>query len=109
MFLGIINNYLVVAFISQVFETVHSGTINYRDLFIILYCAGKSLITKGRLRGLTGSAVEHGSIAAGFKPRPRYVRRMFHLSLRSITFEGFAAHLAYLVHNSGRKTGTFTP
>ena len=42
-----------------------------------------------------------------FKPRLGYIRRLFHLSLRFMTFGGRSAHLGYLVHRSGRKTGTF--
>jgi len=34
----------------------------------------------------------------------RYIWRLFHLWLRLITFGGQSAHLAYLVHKSGRKT-----
>ena len=51
------------------------------------------------------STVGHKSIAPGFKPWLGYVRRVFHLSLHRITFGGHWAHLAYLVHKSGRKTG----
>ena len=58
------------------------------------------------LHGLTGSAVGHGSIAPGFKSRPGYVRRVFHFSLRLITFGNCLAHLAYLVHKSGLKIAT---
>jgi hypothetical protein len=48
-----------------------------------------SLINQqGRPHVLTGSAVGHRSLAPGFKARPGYVRRVFHLSLRLITFEG---------------------
>jgi len=49
------------------------------------------------LGGLSGSIVGHISISAGFKSRPVYIRRVFHLSLHLIT------HLAYLVHKSGFK------
>ena len=44
--------------------------------------------------GLTGSAVGHRFIAPWFKPQLGYVRRMFHLSLRFITFGVRPAHLA---------------
>ena len=56
----------------------------------------------------TSSAGGHRSIAPGFKLRPGYVRRLFHLSLRLITFGGRSAHLAYHVDNSDRKTATVT-
>ena len=62
----------------------------------------------GRLQRLTGSAVGHRSIVSGLKPLPGYVRRVFHLSVRLIIIGGRSAHLAYLVHKSGRKTATFT-
>ena len=61
-----------------------------------------------RINGLPGSVIGHRSIAPGFKPRTGYTRRVFHLSLRLITFEGRSAHLGYLVHKSDRKTRTFT-
>ena len=63
--------------------------------------------TEELLYRLTGSAVGRISIAPGFKPRLGYFRRVFHLSLRLITFGGRSAHLAYLVQKSGRKTTTF--
>jgi len=52
---------------------------------------------------ITGSAVGYSSIGAGFKPRPDYVRRVFHLWLRLITFWGRSAHLAYRVQKSSLK------
>ena len=61
----------------------------------------------GCLHGLTGSMVNHRSIAPGFKPWPDYVRRVFYLWLCLIIFGGHSAHLAYFVHKSGRKTVTF--
>ena len=33
-----------------------------------------------------------------------YARKLFHLSLRLMTFGGRSAHLAYLVHKSGRNS-----
>ena len=57
----------------------------------------------GHFRGLTDSVVGYRSIAPGFKPLPDFVRRVFHLSLRLITFGGLSAHLAYRVHKSDRK------
>jgi len=59
----------------------------------------------GCLRGLTGSAVGH-IYSTGFKPRPGYTRKLFHLSLRLITVAGLSAHLAYFVHKSGRQAVT---
>ena len=41
-----------------------------------------------------------------FKPRPCSVRRVFHLSLRRLTFGDSSAYLEYNVHKSGRKTST---
>ena len=54
--------------------------------------------------GLTGSAAGHQSIAPRFKPRLAYVGRMFHLSIRLITFGGHSAHLAYPVQKGDRET-----
>ena len=48
------------------------------------------------------------SLTSGFEPRPGYIRRMFHLSLRSITVGGPSSYTAYLVHKSGRKISKFT-
>jgi len=59
-------------------------------------------------KGLPGSAVGHRSVAPGFKPLSRAISAgLFHLSLRPITFAGRSAHLADLVHKSGRKTARF--
>ena len=67
-----------------------------------------TLYYPGRLHVLSCSAVGHKSIAPGFKLCMGYVSRVFHLSLRLITFGGRSAHLAYLVRISGHKTFTFT-
>jgi len=63
-----------------------------------------SLYVVGHLHGLTGSAVGHRSILPGFKPWSGYFRRVFHLSLRSITVGGHSAHLPYLVPKCCSKT-----
>ena len=63
---------------------------------------------KGRHHGLTGSAVGPRSITHGFESWLGYIRRVFHLSLRLVTFRGRPTKLAYLVHKSGRRTATFT-
>ena len=63
--------------------------------------------TTDHLNGLTGSTAGHISIAPRFKSRSGYVRRVFQLSIRSITFVGHWAHLACHVHKSGHKTATF--
>jgi len=63
----------------------------------------------GRLHGLSGGAVGRGAIAPGFKLRPGYVRRVFHLSLRlSLPLEVAQPHLGYNVHKTGRKTAAVT-
>jgi len=77
--------------------------------FIIIYSLSVELtqiISKQRLHGLTDNVAGHRSVVHGFKPRPGYVRRGFHLSLRLINFGGCSAQLAYFVHKSGRKTET---
>jgi len=58
----------------------------------------------GRLRGLTGSALDHRSLPPEFEPRRGHIWRVFHLRLRFVTFRGSSGHLAYYVHKSGRKT-----
>ena len=57
----------------------------------------------GRLRGPVGSALDHRSLPPEFESRRGQIWRVFHLSLRFITFGGRSAHLAYHVHKSGRK------
>jgi len=42
-------------------------------------CSNFSDALQWRFRGRTGSTVGHGSIAPGFKPRPGYIRGVFHL------------------------------
>ena len=66
------------------------------------------LSNRGRLRGLINSAVGHISTAPGFKPRPGYARRVFHLSLRLIILWRSLGPLSYFVHKGGRKTSIFT-
>ena len=52
----------------------------------------------------SGSALDHRSLPPVFESRRGHIWRLFRLSLRLITFGGRSAHLAYLVHKSGRKT-----
>ena len=52
----------------------------------------------------SGSVLDHGSLPP--ESRRGHIWRLFHLWLRSIIFRGRSAHLAYLVHKSGRKTST---
>ena len=63
----------------------------------------------GAPHDLTSSGVCPRSIPPRFKLRTDYVRRVFNLSLRPIFFGNGSAHLAYLVHQSGRKTFTVYP
>jgi len=72
-------------------------------LYIHMHC-----LVLGRLCGLTGIADGHRSIAPGFKPRPGYISRVFHLSLHSIIFRGLSSRLIYFLYKSGRKIATFT-
>ena len=55
--------------------------------------------------GLTSSTIDHRFITPGFKPRPGYVRRVFHISLCLIAFGYSSVHLAHHVYKCGRKTG----
>ena len=48
----------------------------------------------------SGSVLDHRSLP----PVRGHIWRLFRLSLRLIIFRGRSAHLAYLVHKSGRKT-----
>ena len=52
----------------------------------------------------SGSVLDHRSLPPVFASRRGHIWRLFHLWLRLITFVGRAAHLAYHVHKSGRKT-----
>ena len=52
----------------------------------------------------SGSVLDHKSLPPVFESWPGHIWRLFRLSLRFITFRGRSAHLAYLVHKSGRKT-----
>ena len=60
-----------------------------------------------RLYSITDSMLGHRSTTPGFKHWPGYVRRVFHLSLRFITFGRRSANFTYLVQKSGRETATF--
>jgi len=51
---------------------------------------------------LVGSALDHRSLPPEFDSRRGHI--WFHLWFRLITFRDCSAHLAYLVHKSGRKT-----
>jgi len=52
----------------------------------------------------SGSVLDYRSLPPVFKSRHGHIWRLFRLSVRLITFGGRSAHLAYLVHKSGRKT-----
>jgi len=52
----------------------------------------------------SGSMLDHRSLPPMFEYRRGHIWRLFRLWLRLITFGGRSAHLAYLVHKSGRKT-----
>ena len=52
----------------------------------------------------SGSVLDYRSLPPVFESRRGHIWRLFRLSLRLITFGGRSAHLAYLVHKSGRKT-----
>jgi len=52
----------------------------------------------------SGSVLDHRSLPPVFESRRGHIWRSFYLSLRLITFGGRSAHLAYLVHKSGRET-----
>jgi len=52
----------------------------------------------------SGSVLDNISPPPGFKSRRGHIWRMFHLWLRFITLGGSSAHLAYHVHQGGRKT-----
>ena len=57
----------------------------------------------GRLRSLTGSALDHRSLSRKFESRGGHIWRMLH---RFITSSSLSAHLAYHVHKSGRNNQT---
>ena len=55
----------------------------------------------------SGSVLDHRSLPPVIKSRRGHIWRLFRLWLRLSTFGGRSAHLAYLVHKSGRKTTIF--
>jgi len=75
----------------------------YRESCGTVYKWVTLTLLTGYLRGLTGSAVGDISLSPEFKPRPGYVRRVFHLSL---SLGGRSTHLAFHLHNSGHKTAS---
>ena len=52
----------------------------------------------------SSSVLDYRSLPPMFKSRRGHIWRLFRLWLCLITFGGRSAHLAYLVHKSGRKT-----
>ena len=52
----------------------------------------------------SGSVLDYISLPPVFESLRGHMWRVFHLWLRFITFGGRSAHLAYLVHKSGRNT-----
>ena len=54
----------------------------------------------GRLRGLTGSALDHISLPPEFESRRGHIWGVFHLWFRFITFGDRSAHLTYHVHTN---------
>jgi hypothetical protein len=69
----------------------------------ILLNASSSTVVSGRLHGLVGCSLEHRSLPAEFEYWCGHSWRVFHLGL-SFRIGCRSAHLAYLVHQSGRKT-----
>ena len=70
----------------------------FRDLKVVNLVLALLLIPyqfERCLHELIGSVVGHIYIAPGFKLRPSYVRRVFHLSLRLITSGSCSAQLLY--------------
>ena len=53
---------------------------------------------KRRLHGLIGSVLGQRYITRGFKPQSVYIRRVFHLSIRLITYEGRSANRPIHLH-----------
>ena len=52
----------------------------------------------------SGSLLDYKPLPAMFESRHGHIWGLFHLRFHFITFGGNSAHLAYLVHKSGRKT-----
>ena len=70
------------------------------------YCVIRLLLPHGdpsRVRGLTGSALDHRSLPPEFEPRCGHIWRLFHLWGHFITFGDRSVHLTYHVHKSGVK------
>ena len=77
-----------------------------RVSLLICWLCAERLKRENALCDLAHCTIGQISVAPRFKLRPGYIRRVFHLSLRLITFGGRSAHLAYLVHKGGLKTAT---
>ena len=63
-----------------------------------------STTTTGATPWSSSSVLDHRSLPLVFESRRGHSWRLFHLWFRLTTFGGCLAHLAYHVHNSGRKT-----
>jgi len=77
---------------------------NYLIGILSLLRFGNSMNPDGAPPLSNGSVLDHTSPPPVFETRRGHIRRMFHLWLRFITFEGSSGHLAYHVHKSGPKT-----
>ena len=80
-----------------------------RSILIFSTCTGNAnwvILVAERSKYLqhSGSVLDHRSLSPVFESRRGHIWRLFHLWLRFSTFGGRSAHLAYLVHKSGRKT-----
>jgi len=79
------------------FNSVPVGTTSHG-----LHSTSSSQI--GRLCGLNGSILDHGSQPPEFEPRCWHIWRLFHFFDFTSFFGGRLAHLAYHVHKTGHKT-----
>ena len=80
---------------------INSNTFDYNPVNV----AGSAFITLILFSMfISFSVLDHRSLPPVFESRRGHIWRLFRLSLRLITFGSRSAHLAYLVHKSGRKT-----
>jgi len=82
-------------------DHLSGGHLSY---FPYLYINGNIILIIGAPPWSSSSVLDHRSLPPLFESRRQHIWRLFHLWLHFITFGGRLAHLAYILHKSGRKT-----
>jgi len=105
------NNWCIVYFVCIFFSWLQTSRflehtiVDWRILFIYYWFPLSLDPLRSQVNTWSsGSVLDYRSLPPVFKSRRGHIWRLFCLSLRLITFGSRSAHLAYLVHKSGRKT-----